>query len=203
MGIPFLEAHMVSGTQKNDNADTLRRDIGELILQNNKLLMEIKELREQRLNSEIAADFFKESFDQQIAVVKQQEQVIETHKDKVKDCRAKISNQQAVIQSQMDLIDNQEKTISQQIIAGQMGIKTIKSQKEKIITCQAKISNQSSVIQSQRERIDDQKQVISTVKTSFSFLFGQAFVNAVKKPGINTILLPYRWIRLTFRQLKW
>jgi chromosome segregation ATPase len=36
------------------------------------------------------------------------------------------------------------------------------------------------------------------LRTSYSFRIGQTFVNAVAKPGINTIMLPFRFIGLVF-----
>jgi len=49
---------------------------------------------------------------------------------------------------------------------------------------------------------DRLKKQLSTVKNSFSFRLGNMLVQAVYKPGRNTILLPYRLIRLCVMEFK-
>jgi len=57
-------------------------------------------------------------------------------------------------------------------------------------------------LKSLRAERDKLKQELSEVKGSFSYRLGNMLVEALAKPGRNTILLPYRLARLGMAGLK-
>ena len=51
-------------------------------------------------------------------------------------------------------------------------------------------------------QLETLRRELAAVKSSFSFQFGSLLVQAIRRPGRNTILLPYRLVRLCSRGLK-
>ena len=162
------------------------KDMEGLIQENNLLLLEIQDLKEDQVNSGISIDSFRSCLDRKNELIVKLENTIEAQKEKLTRTETDIRRQKEKIRSQKKQIETQRNAIH--------------TQKEKIKRCQADILNQKEKIRSQKKQIQTMRKNISTMNHSYAFLFGQAFVNAVKKPGMNTVLLPYRWIRLTLRQ---
>lgn len=75
--------------------------------------------------------------------------------------------------------------------------------RSKLAECEAEHKmEQESVHAAQQERLKEKINKLENknvaLNTSYSFRIGQAFVNAVVKPGKNTIMLPFRFVSLIF-----
>jgi len=72
--------------------------------------------------------------------------------------------------------------------------------RSELVECEAvsKKEKNKRMLQGKRlkKRIAELKQRISILKVSYSYRIGQIFVNALRKPGKNTIILPFRFVRL-------
>jgi chromosome segregation ATPase len=187
---------MTSDSHENN----VRNDMEKLIRQNNLLLLEIQDLKEDQVNNRISVDSLENRLDRKSERISQLEKTIQDQKEKTIRCESDIRNQKDKIRSQKEQIEKQRETVQNQKEQIEKYRKTIQKQKEKIKRCETDIISQNDKIRFQKEQIEKQKKTMTMMRNSYAFLFGQAFVNAVKKPGINTVLLPYRWIRLTLRQ---
>ncbi|MDA3788502.1 MAG: hypothetical protein PF503_08415 [Desulfobacula sp.] len=103
-----------------------------------------------------------------------------------------------------------EKFLEKNLKNEKLAINKVRS---KLAECEAKlkreqerlkdrISEQEKVHTAQQERLKDRinkfEKKVFALNTSYSFRIGQAFVNAVGKPGKNTIMLPFRFVSLIF-----
>jgi predicted RNase H-like nuclease (RuvC/YqgF family) len=64
-----------------------------------------------------------------------------------------------------------------------------------------KIKRLENRLSESKDKIKRLENRLSVFQTSYSFRFGKAIVQAVKKPGKNTIMLPFRFARLMFNSI--
>jgi len=67
---------------------------------------------------------------------------------------------------------------------------------------QEKIDKQVRNLAKQTNEFKKQKRTVQTIKSSFSYQLGTMLVQAVRKPGRNTMFLPYRLIRVCYAEFK-
>lgn len=140
------------GMEQKKN-EVQENDMEDLVLQNNALLMEIKDFHEELSDFKIREISLEKK-------IKNEKQTTNEVRKKLAECDARLA-----------AVEKKSKT-QQQHLTDQID----------------RLKNQTN-------------HRISGIKMSSSFRIGQAFVNAVVKPGKNTIMLPFRFINILFYAL--
>ena len=158
-----------------NKTETPGGDIKELVVHNNALAMEIKDLYERVSDLRISEKTLKTH-------LKNERLTIIEIRSKLTECEAEHKMAQERLHAeQQERLREQERVHAEQ---------------------QKRLREQERVHAEQQERLKIKINTIEkkniALNTSYSFRIGQAFVIAIVKPGKNTILLPFRLVRLIF-----
>jgi myosin heavy subunit len=200
---------------KTARIEELEQDLHEITLQNNEYLKQLKEfeqeLKETRNTSDKRIEQTKAEYEQALqgktARIEELEQDLHEitlqnneYLKQLKDLHDEKENLRISLsarQNELQKIRLEHEKNLKQLKTRAARLESIESKLKKVRQAEEEAINRNKTLQKKKQAQEKKlKKEIFELRNSYSFRIGQVFVNAVAKPGVNTVMAPFRLAKL-------
>jgi hypothetical protein len=190
--------------EKIDRISEMEQDLRDISLHNNEYLKELKDLHDEKEEIRVRLS----STQKELAQAKAKITALENERDRVQKKLAQVDK----VQEKNDRVSEMEQDLHDE--KKEMHVRLNTTQKElakvkaKITATERKLSEQKKTQSPQKQKhpqvsqleakAEKWKREASDLRSSASFRLGQVLVNAISRPGKNTLFMPFKFLKIIF-----